>query len=630
MQPKVNNNSLRFKLETNYHLNQSYMKKLLLLCSTLLLVSLMQAQVNKTVNCISGSLSSLITLAEDSTITNLTITGTIDVRDFRTIQSLTNLSKLDISNVTISILTSNDTIYEANELPANAFNMENISSVILPYSITTIGSNAFGGCFNLTSVTIPASVTLLRDNAFNDCGIESITIPSTVKTVGFGAFMSCTNLKTLTIEKGVQSIGDDCFDDCINLQTINLAVEKIGEYAFNSCQNIQTVIFNDGVKTIGKFAFNNCILLNSVTFPSSVDSVADYAFMNCSGMISLSLNEGLRSIGFNSFQACNAISGLITIPSTIKYIGINAFGGDTSITSLTIKNGIDTINISIFGNCFGIKGALIIPPSVKFINSGAFNSDTNITSLSIPASVDSISGGAFYNCNSLKSIYAYSVKPIALDETSEVFNGVDTNNCILYVPYGSKTAYQVANQWKSFKNIQELNTISLSQTSLTFTDSFTIRKVFISTNAPWNAVFNSNWLTVSPTSGTGSDTIVITALANTGDTRTASITITSDAVVSLKADIEQTITVTQAGGTKTATVDNNIDFISMYPNPAKSSITINTGKSAYIELYDITGQKILTMKTSGIETIPLTVPAGFYLLNIITDNGIVTKRLRKE
>jgi hypothetical protein len=60
------------------------------------------------------------------------------------------------------------------------------------------------------------------------------------------------------------------------------------------------------------------------------------------------------------------------------------------------------------------------------------------------------------NCYGLSSIYAYSASPINL-EKKFVFTNVNKTTCTLYVPYGSKGLYQMAEEWKDFKNIVELN-----------------------------------------------------------------------------------------------------------------------------------------------------------------------------
>jgi hypothetical protein len=75
----------------------------------------------------------------------------------------------------------------------------NITSVVIPAGVTTIGELTFLGCTKLTSVTIPASVTSIGDQAFSGCtSLTSIAIPAGVTSIGRRAFRNCTSLTSVT------------------------------------------------------------------------------------------------------------------------------------------------------------------------------------------------------------------------------------------------------------------------------------------------------------------------------------------------------------------------------------------------------------------------------------------------
>lgn len=158
------------------------MKKLTIILTAICLTAALQAAVQKTVNCTAaGTLTSYFTAGERTTVTDLTITGTIDARDFKFIRdTVPNLTRIDMSAVNIAtytgtqgVETSSNQTYMANELPGTSFaNFDGdatLTQIILPNSITTIYGGAFYKCNGLTTITIPASVTYMMGEVFSNC-----------------------------------------------------------------------------------------------------------------------------------------------------------------------------------------------------------------------------------------------------------------------------------------------------------------------------------------------------------------------------------------------------------------------------------------------------------------------------
>jgi hypothetical protein len=256
--------------------------------------------------------------------------------------------------------------------------------------------------------------------------------------------------------------------------------------------------------------------LKNVIVPASVTSIESTAFSGCSGLTS------------------------VTIPSSVTSIGGDAFRNCFNLASFTIPSSIKSIRTEVFHGCSRLS-SMIIPPSVISIENYAFWECTGLTSVTIPSSVISIGNKAFYGCSGLNSIFAYPISPVDLNSSSDVFLYVKKSNTILQVPFGTKNAYQEANQWKDFKNIIEMPGLFLSGNMLTMGASADTLNYNIASSTDWTATSDQAWLTIDHPSGiSGSHTISFTASANSNTAiRTAIVTVSSTGHDS------QTITITQ-------------------------------------------------------------------------------------
>lgn len=283
------------------------MKKTLFLFCAVCFSAYMQASVSKTVNVTtSGTLTSYFTTTERSTVTDLTITGSINAKDFRfmkdTLSALVNLDMSGASIVTYNGTdgTYSDNGYPANQIPTNGFAYKTtLQQVKIPSSVTSIANYVFEGCTGLTSINIPSSVTSLGISCFAGCtSLTSISIPSNVTLIDNGAFAgSATSVVVDVANKNYCAVDGVLFNQskskiihCPITQTsytIPGTVNIVDSLAFYECVNLASIVIPSSVATIYYSAFNRCSKLTSVSIPSSVTYIGNGAFANCTGLTSI-------------------------------------------------------------------------------------------------------------------------------------------------------------------------------------------------------------------------------------------------------------------------------------------------------------------------------------------------------
>ncbi len=184
------------------------------------------------------------------------------------------------------------------------------------YRVTSINPKALAYCKELTSVTIPNSVT-----SIHNCAIEGNP-----------------KLTKVSIGSGVFYIGNMAFGMCYALQEFQVAPSNpyycsVNGVLFNKdktvlvtcpCGRRGEYAIPDGVKTIGECAFALCVYLTALTIPNSVTAIENYGLTCCSGLKSLIIPNSVTSIGERALQTCEKLTTL-TIPNSVTTVGNDAF-----------------------------------------------------------------------------------------------------------------------------------------------------------------------------------------------------------------------------------------------------------------------------------------------------------------
>lgn len=265
-----------------------------------------------------------------------------------------------------------------------------IKSVIIREGTTTISSDAFRGCSNLTSVEIPNNVT-----SIGDC-----------------AFYFCNNLKSIEIPNSVVSMGERIFENCSSLVTIKIPtnLKIIDGCSFQGCNSLTSIEIPNNVTNIYSYAFNSCSALTHIVIPASVTSIGECAFAQCKNIISIFVDSS--NSNYDSRSNSNAI--------------------------------IETATNTLIAGCQNT----IIPISVTCIGDYAFSGCQSLLSIEIPNNITIIGNYAFANCRNLNKLTSLATIPPHI--SNNAFYNVTTSNIPLYVPAESVEAYKVADVWKDF------------------------------------------------------------------------------------------------------------------------------------------------------------------------------------
>ena len=336
----------------------------------------------------------------------------------------------------------------------------NLTSITIPKSVTSIGSGVFDGCNNLTVYLESGSTLTSNDLGVNESKIGSYWVEDnltwkldadgTLTISGTGAMKDYDynnnpspanqkkgSVKKVVIKDGVTSIGKDAFKNCSNLKSITIldSVTSIGDFAFSDCSSLTSITIPDSVTSIGDFAFSGCSSLTSITIldsvtsitiPDSVTRIGDFAFSGCSSLTSITIPDSVTSIGDDAFSYCRSLTS-ITIPDRVTSIGNLAFYDCSGLTSITIPDSVTSIGDDAFSYCRSLT-SITIPDRVTSIGNLAFYDCSGLTSITIPDSVTSIGKDAFSSCTKLKTISLSCKSTLKKSDFGEQANLVSYTN----------------------------------------------------------------------------------------------------------------------------------------------------------------------------------------------------------
>ncbi len=301
-----------------------------------------------------------------------------------------------------------------------------ITSVIIPGSVKTIGKRSFNGCTALKKVYVEQGSLQVIENAFENCNsLQSFTVPDTIRCfpsipVQASGLTKYDNAYYLGNQNSPYLVLLRATDTDITSCKIHPDTKIIARAAFSNCESLQGIDIPEGVISIGGMAFAYTKELSSLTLPQSLRFVENTAFSKCKICIEY---ENATYIGTESNPYAILLGGeyLKAVHEDTEYIVDGAFHNATAHLSnkgFTIPENVRYIGENAFainnllGSAIFDDAALTILGDDCYIAQRAFQ-NVNYCNLVIGKGVTHIEQGAFWTTNScLQSITVEAGNPV--------------------------------------------------------------------------------------------------------------------------------------------------------------------------------------------------------------------------
>lgn len=431
-------------------------------------------------------------------IVNMKVIGQLSPEDFTFMDSkgMASLTNLNLEDVVLCDWYGNVT----NKIPKSALSGSRTKFVriILPKSTKIIGDHAFSSCSTIVYINIPEGVEVIEDYAFLNALTPSVTLtlPSSLVYIGSSAFESCkATFKNFNLPSGLKTIHSAAFAN-VKLDTeivLPSELETIGNAAFRETGLKGSLKIPNKIKEIGNSTFSGCKFTGNIVLPDGLISIGNYAFEKSGFSGELIIPEGVVRIGDRAFKDC-CFTGQLVLPSTLQYVGTDAFSFKPN-TDYTITS-----------------GTLEFPDCVSEVNLSSY--PQNVSKIIFHAGVTKISGKT--SGRHLKEVVCKSKIPPTLSANCFENTSLGNNKENIYrlvsiqVPEESLYKYQTASYWKDYiPSVYRDFNLDLESTSALNAEHSRKMIVRAPGDMEWSVTHKPDWVTVTPSSGTGKVEVTI-------------------------------------------------------------------------------------------------------------------------
>lgn len=245
-------------------------------------------------------------------VRRLKVKGPINSQDFVTIDMMTMLFDLDLSEADCKSIADNEFNRDTNYGGKSSKNY--LYKIKLPGNLETIGERAFFDSY-IDEFEFPSTLKSIGVDAFMNSYIRKAILPEGLKSIEHNAFYACYALTEASMPDSLEALGERVFDKCRFLKKIHFPAQLtyVPAACFYDCNSLEDMPLHDGITTINSFAFRNCYAYKG-NIPAKCGLIGSQAFME-SATDTVALHEDM-TLYPNAFDRCR-IRHLV-IPENVR------------------------------------------------------------------------------------------------------------------------------------------------------------------------------------------------------------------------------------------------------------------------------------------------------------------------
>lgn len=219
-----------------------------------------------------------------------------------------------------------------------------LKSISFPGTLKEIPGGAFDGCSKLENVEFAEGLETIGNSAFAECNLQTLVLPNSLTSLGSSAFCFNKELSSVTIGTGITYIPYYCFAGCNSLESLDLPdhVTEIDSRAYAYCASLKNLNFSSAVTTIGSEAFSYCESLEEVDIPDNVTTIGDGAFKYCKALKKATFGAGVATLPKDCFTADSLLQE-VNLTDGMEYISRFCFTECASLKTIAFPATVQTI-----------------------------------------------------------------------------------------------------------------------------------------------------------------------------------------------------------------------------------------------------------------------------------------------